>query len=172
MGDAEIAAIWGLIAVVGFAAAGMGLIEGLYVGVAALIALGLVFVAPAWLGALVFAGLLLIAIPLTRMLVARTRYDGAMPDGARDGIAGRPGVVVAPIEGTAAEGRIRVGGRELPATVAFTHHAPVRLGTRVLVDRVEGATAIVTPEAALRERVTRGELTSEQLDELLDEAAG
>lgn len=169
MSAGEIALIWGLVCVAGFVVAGLGLVEGLYVGIAALIALGLALIAPPWLSLVVFTGLLVLAIPAIRILLRRTKYDGNAPPTGVSRYIGAPAVVTAPILDTASPGQVRVGGEYFQARVTFDHHAPVRLGTRVLVDRVDGSMLVVTPESALRERFVRGEITYEQLEEMLEE---
>lgn len=169
MSDGELTIIWAALSVAGFVAAGLGLIEGLYVGIGALVALGFVLVAPAWVSLAAFAVLLLVAIAITRVLIRRTKYDGnASPSGVGRYIGGSATVTV-PIADGASPGQVRVGGEYFQARVAFDHHAPVHLGTRVLVDGVDGSLLVVTPESALRERYARGELTYEQLEQLIEE---
>jgi membrane protein implicated in regulation of membrane protease activity len=169
MSVGEIALIWGLISLAGFVVAGLGLVEGLYVGVAALIALGLVLVAPAWVSLVVFTALLVVAIPAIRIVLKRTKYDGNAPATGVSRYIGAPAVVTTPILDTATPGQVRVGGEYFQARVTFDHHAPVQLGSRVLVDGVDGSLLVVTPESALRERFARGEITYEQLEEMLEE---
>ncbi|MDH3226246.1 MAG: NfeD family protein [Thermoleophilia bacterium] len=172
MSAGEIALIWGLVSIAGFVVAGLGLIEGLYLGVGALIALGLVLVAPAWVSLAVFTLLLVIAIPMTRIMIRRTKYDGNAPATGVSRYIGAPATVTAPISDTASPGQVRVGGEYFQARVTFDHYAPVHLGTRVLVDGVDGSLLVVTPESALRERYARGEITYEQLEEMLEEDVG
>jgi membrane protein implicated in regulation of membrane protease activity len=169
MSDGELTLVWALVSLAGFVAAGLGAVEGLYVGLAAVIALGLVLVGPAWLSVAVFTVLLLVAIPMTRILVRRTPYDGSAPASAVSRLVGATAVVTAPIPDPATPGQVRVGGEYFPAKVTFAHHAPVHLGSRVLVDRVDGALLVVTPESALRERYARGEISYEELERLLEE---
>jgi membrane protein implicated in regulation of membrane protease activity len=170
MSEAELAAIWGLVAVLGFVLAGLGAIEGLYLGLAALVALGLVFVAPAWVGLLVFVLLMAIALPVTWLLVRRTRFSGRDAD-QRDEFAGRAGIVVEAIESSRDRGRVQIGDEILPARILFDHHGPVRVGTRVLVEGHDADAVEVVPPKVLMERHARGELSRERLEELLGDTA-
>lgn len=172
MSGGEIALIWGLVSLAGLIVAGLGLVEGLYVAVAALIALGVGLVAPGWVSLVVFTALIVIAIPAIRIVLKRTRYDGNSPATGLARHIGAPAVVTAPIRDTATPGQVRVGGEYFPAGVTFEQHAPVHLGSRVLVDGVEGSLLVVTPESALRERFARGEITYDQLEALLEEDVG
>jgi len=169
MSETELAFIWGAVSIMGFVVAGLGLIEGLYIGVAGAIAVGLVFVAPAWVSLFVFVALVALAIPITRVTLRRTRYYGSPSATGMDSYIGRVGIVTSPIEDSAHPGKIQVDGEHFRASIMFDHHGPAHLGTRVLVDRVDGSLLVVTPQKALRERYARGEISHAELERLLKE---
>lgn len=163
-----LALIWSLLAVLGFVVAGTGLIEGAYLGVAAVIALALLFVAPPWVGLVVAAVLMSAAIPLTRILIRRTRFDGSAAQGD-DPQIGRIGVVTQAIENSRTAGTVQIERDLIPARILFDHYGPVAVGTRVLVEgRSDGALEVVTPRVLI-DRHARGELSKEQLDRAIAE---
>lgn len=170
MSDTELAVIWGAVSIAGFVVAGLGLVEGLYLGIAAAIAVALVFVAPAYVSFVVFVVLIALAIPITRLALKRTRYyDDASSRSGAARLVGQIGVITAPIADSATPGRVRVQGLEMPAGITFDHHGPVHLGTRVVIDRLDDSVLIVAPQAALRERYARGEISYDELERLMEE---
>lgn len=60
-----------------------------------------------------------------------------------DSVIGAAGLVTSPIDNLAAAGQVKLNGMEWSAR--STTGAPIALGTRVRVDRVEGVKVFVTP---------------------------
>ena len=95
----------------------------------------------AWLQITVFlvvsAGLLLALWPISRKLlqprVVKTNVDA---------VIGSQGYVIADIDNLAATGRVKLGAMEW--TARSTNEEPIKAGTLVKVDRIEGVKAFVT----------------------------
>lgn len=60
-----------------------------------------------------------------------------------DSVIGSTGLVTAPIDNITASGQVKLGGMEW--TARSTTGAPIAVGTKVTVDRIEGVKVFVTP---------------------------
>ena len=100
------------------------------------------FHGPLWLQIAVFlvvSGVLLAALwPLTKKFI-----NPKVTATNIDSIIGSVGLVTAAIDNVTATGQVKLGAMEW--TARSTSGAPIPLGTRVKVDRIEGVKVFVTP---------------------------
>ncbi len=94
-----------------------------------------------WLQILLFlvvsGGLLAALWPITKKFLNRHHTPTNL-----DAIIGSQGLVTAPIDNTAATGQVKLGAMEW--TARSTDGAPLPVGTRIRVDRIEGVKVFVS----------------------------
>ena len=98
--------------------------------------------APLWLQITLFfviSGALLLAL----RPVARKYFTPRLAKTNVDAVVGEEGVVIVAIDNTHAVGQVKLGHMEWSAR--STSGAPLEVGTRIKVDRVEGVKVFVTP---------------------------
>ncbi|MBA2358362.1 MAG: NfeD family protein [Actinobacteria bacterium] len=111
-------------------------------GLAAAIVAGLG--APLWSQVLIFCGVSLLGMGLTRRIATRM-FRGPVVKSNVHTLAGRRGVVTQPIDAGEGRGQVRIGTEYWTARAYFEDAPAIPSGARVEVVRVEGVTAIVLP---------------------------
>lgn len=99
--------------------------------------------APLWLQILLFAGISLLALLLTRPLVEKMKKRGDVSTNA-DRVLGCTAVVTQAIDNVRGEGQVLVMGNSWSAR-ASEKDGSIQEGTTVLVERIEGVKLIVSP---------------------------
>ncbi|MFN2468875.1 MAG: NfeD family protein [Gaiellaceae bacterium] len=116
-----------------------------YFGVAALaVAVVAGLGAPVWLQVVIFCGVSLLGLGLTRRIATRM-FRGPVVKSNVHTLAGRRGVVTQAIDAHEGRGQVRIGTEYWTARAYFEDAPTIATGARVEVVRVEGVTAIVLP---------------------------
>ena len=141
----NLAAIVWLVLMVVFLAAEAATVTmvSLWFAVSALVALLTALLGgPVWLQCALFLVVSAVLLALLRPLVKRYIAPKITATNV-DSVVGSTGLVTTAIDNVSAVGQVKLGAMEWPAR--STDGAPIPVGTRVKVDRIEGVKAFVSP---------------------------
>ena len=114
----------------------------LWFAAGALAAMLVSFFGPIWLQITVFLAVSVVLLLALRPLV-RKYITPKVTKTNVDSVVGSVGLVTAPVDNILSSGQVKLGGMEW--TARSTTGAPIPVGTKVKVDRIEGVKVFVTP---------------------------